>query len=123
MAQVRITHPIPADLNHDCDSMHIENYELEEVMLPLERREAPRKAIRIVIRGRNFRAVAQPLTAVVGRTPVHYIRIAPDERSLEGLLLSEPEPGSFVDVMLGDQDSARHPVPVELARIRRIVPQ
>ncbi len=122
MVQIRVTHPIPPNLNHDCDRVHIDNYELEEVMLPVQRREAPRRAIRIVIRGRNLRAVAQPLAAFVGKTPVRHLRIAPDERSAEGLLLTEPEPGSFVDVMLGDQDAARHPTPFESARIRRIEP-
>ena len=120
MAQIRITYPIDPKLNHDCDRMHLENYTLEEVMLPADQRQEARKAIRIVIRGRNLRSVAQPLFARVGETPVRFLRIAPDERSVEGVLLEEPARGSYVEVMLGDEDNVRHPVPFEPAQIKRI---
>lgn len=120
MVKIRITHPIPPELNHDCDRIHIESYHLEEVVLPATKKEKPRKAIRIVIHGRNFRAVAQPLFAFVGKIPVNFLRIAPDERSVEGILLHEPEVGSYVDVILGDEDAARHPIPLAPARIERI---
>jgi hypothetical protein len=120
MATIRVTHPIDPKWNHDCDRMHLESYALEEVMLPVSNRRAPPKAIRIVIRGRNLKAVAQPLTAFVGKIPVQFLRIAPDERSVEGLLLTEPPAGSHVEVFLGEEDAARHPTPLDTARIGRI---
>lgn len=120
MAKVRVTHPIPPELNHNCDLMHIENYQLEEVIVPRTKREPTRKAIRIVIHGRNFRACAQPLIAFVGKIPVSYLRIAPDECSIEGILLNEPKKGSHVDVILGDEDAVRHPTPLDPSRIKRI---
>jgi hypothetical protein len=120
MDKIRITHAIDPRLNHDCDKMHISQYEMEEVMLPPNKKEKARKAIQITIRGRNFKAVAQPLFATVGKTPVHFLRIAPDESSIEGLLLQEPEEESFVDVILGDQDHARHPTLMRRDMIRRI---
>ncbi|MCK9593114.1 MAG: hypothetical protein M0Q91_14000 [Methanoregula sp.] len=118
--KVRVTHPIPPELNHNCDLMHIESYQLEEVMLPATKREPARKAIHIVIQGRNFRAVAQPLFAFVGKIPVRYLQIAPDERSVDGVLLDEPEAGSSVKVILGDEDTAQHPTPFKPVMIRRI---
>lgn len=120
MATIRVTHPIDPKWNHDCDRMHLESYALEEVMLPGRDRRAARKAIRIVITGRNLKAVAQPLTAFVGKTPVQFLRIAPDERSVEGLLFIEPEAGAHVDVFLGDADAARHPTPLDVRNIKRI---
>jgi len=120
MKNIRMTHPIDPELNYNCDLMHIESYHMEEVMLPATKKEEARKAIRIVIQGRNFRSVAQPLFASVGKIPVEYLRIAPDERSIEGLLLKEPESGGYVDVILGDQDAARHPTPVDKNKIVRM---
>jgi hypothetical protein len=120
MPNVRITHSIPADLHHDCDRMHIEGYEMDEVLLRHDERDEMRKAIRVVIRGRNFKAVAQPLVAFVGKAAVQFLRIAPDERSVEGILLEEPKRGAPVEVILGDQDAARHPLAVDPARIVRI---
>ena len=120
MLNVRITYPIPPGLHHDCDRMHIDGYEMDEVLLPAGRGDSMRKAIRIVIRGRNFKAVAQPLVAFVGKAPVQFLRIAPDERSVEGILLEEPQRGAPVEVILGDQDAARHPAAVDPARIVRI---
>lgn len=119
MDKIRVTYPIPKELNHDCDRMHIDSYELEEVVLPAIKKEQPRKAIRIVIHGRNFKAVAQPLFAFVGKIPVSYLRITPDERSIEGVLLKEPEAGSSVDVILSD-DAVRHPTLYDPVRIKRI---
>jgi hypothetical protein len=120
MPQIRITHPVPAELNHDCDRLHLDAYEMQEVILPELGREKMRKAIRIVIRGRNLKAVGQPLVAFVGKATVQFLRIAPDERSIEGILLEEPQRGAHVEVMLGDQDFARHPTGVDPAKIGRI---
>lgn len=120
MPEIRETQRINPDLNHDCDRIHLEDYQLEEVILPATKRGPARKAIRISIQGRNLRAVAQPLIASVGKIQVRYMRIAPDECSLEGVLLQEPEAGSFVEVILGDQDAARHPIPVDPAKIKRV---
>ncbi len=119
MPKIRVTHAIDPRLNHDCDLLHIEDYELREVVLRTKD-HAARTVIAIVIRGRNFRAVAQPLLAIVGDIPVSYLRIAPDERSIEGILLEEPPKGSFVDVVLGDEDHARHPTPFEPTMVQRI---
>jgi hypothetical protein len=120
MSKIRITHKIDPKFNHDCDGIHISSYSLEEVILPLNKKEKARKAISIVIRGKNFKAVAQPLFVVVGKTPVNFLRIAPDECSVEGILLQEPENESFVDVILGDQDHARHPIAFNKSMIKRI---
>jgi hypothetical protein len=120
MTPIRVTHPIPAELNHDCDRMHVDSYEMQEVVLPEIGHEKLRKAIRVVIHGRNFKAVAQPLVAFVGKAPLQFLRIAPDERSVEGILLEEPQRGAPVDVILGDQDAARHPAMVDPAKIIRI---
>ena len=120
MVKVRVTYPIPPELNHNCDLMHIEDYQLEEVIMPATKRSAARKALRIAIRGRNFRACAQPLSATVGKVTVSYLRIEPDERSIEGILLSEPEKGSNVEVILGDEDAVRHPTPFDPSMIKRI---
>jgi hypothetical protein len=119
--KIRITHPLDPKLNFDCDGIHIEEYSLQEVMLPPNQKEKrARKAIQIIIKGRNFKSVAQPLMAFVGKTPVHFLRIATDERSIEGILLDEPEEGANIDVILGDQDHARHPVALKKNMIARI---
>ena len=120
MKNIRISHPISPELNHNCDLMHIDSYQMEEVMLPPTKKEQAKKAIRIIIKGRNFRAVAQPLFAFVGKVPVKFLRIAPDERSVEGILLEEPRPGEHVDVILGDQDATRHPTGVDTNQIKRM---
>jgi len=119
MPEIRVRHAIDPKSNYDCSRLHIEGYELREVVLPASRKRKERRAIAIVIRGRNFRAVAQPLLAYVGEIPVRYLRIAPDERSIEGILLEDPPERSFVDVVL-DDDHARHPMPVDPAMIQRI---
>src|SRR5215213_1284586 len=120
MARIRVTHPVSPELHHNCDEMHISAYELEEVMMPATQRDKAHKAIRIAVTGRNFRAAAQPLFVYVGKTPVQYVRISPDERSVEGILLHEPEDGAFVDVVLGDQDHVRHPAPFKKDMVRKI---
>jgi hypothetical protein len=74
---------------------------MEEVIVPLLRDRRDVKAIRVTVRGRNFRAVAQPLIIFVGKTPLQFLSIAPDERSAEGLLLAEPEAGAFVESAAG----------------------
>ncbi len=119
MPKIRVTHPIDPKLNHDCDKIHIANYELKEVILPPVKGQKARKAIAIKIFGRNFRFVADPLIAYVGDVLVRYLRIAPNERAIEGVLLKEPEKGSFIDVILGD-DHARHPTPINPKKIVRI---
>ncbi len=103
----------------DCDRLHIDDYSLREVRLPTQFGRG-KKAIEIVIRGRNLRAMAQPLVAFVGNEPVQYTRIAPDERSVQGLLLKEPERGARVRVLLGDLDAAQHEVPFNPAMVARI---
>jgi hypothetical protein len=120
MKNIRMTHPVDPKLNYNCDLMHIESYHMEEVMLPATKNEKTRKAIRIHITGRNFKSVAQPLFALVGKIPVKYLRIAPDERSVEGILLEEPQPGEYVDMILADEDAARHPTPVDTNKIVRM---
>jgi hypothetical protein len=103
----------------ECDRLHIDSFELREVVLPTTVRQKSRKAISITIRGSNFRAVAQPLVAFVGEIPVRYIRIAPDEQSITGILLEEPTEGMFVDVILGDEH-VRHSEPFLPSKIKRI---
>jgi len=120
MANIRITHALDPKLNHRCDAMHIEDYTLEEVILPSTPREKARKGVHVVIKGKHFKAVAQPIRAFVGKVPVRYIRISPDEQSVEGILLDEPEDHAYVDVVLGDQDHARHPRPFSREMIKRI---
>ena len=120
MPNIRITYPIDPRHNHDCDGIHISSYELKEVIMPATPRKKAHKPIHIVLTGKNFKAVAQPLFVLVGRTPVQYVRISPDEKTVEGILPGVPEEGSFVDVILGDQDHARHPEPFTKERIRKI---
>ncbi|AYB33744.1 hypothetical protein [Chryseolinea soli] len=120
MANVRITHAVDPKLNHNCDAIHIADYVMEEVILPPTQKEKARKCVHIVVTGKNFRAVAQPLFAFVGKTPVRFLRISPDERSIEGILLDMPEDDAHVDVVLGDQDHARHPRPFKKEMIKRI---
>jgi len=122
MADIRVTHSVDPKHNHDCDRIHLDDYEMEEVLLPARPDRPHRNAIRVVIRGKNLRAVAQPLYVLVGGEPLQFLRIAPDERSVEGVLLATPRQGAFVDVHLGDQDAARHPRPVETAAIKRLGP-
>ena len=93
MPKIRISHPIDPKLDHDCDRMHLESYEISEVTLPASTRREEQKAFSIVIHGRNLRVVADPVYATVGKLPVKFLRFAPDERSLEGVLLEEPRRG------------------------------
>ncbi|MFX0125472.1 MAG: hypothetical protein ACFFAE_17760 [Candidatus Hodarchaeota archaeon] len=118
--KIRITYKIDPKLNHDCNLIHIEDYDLKEVILPKDKTMESRKAIAITIRGRNFKAVAQPLRALVGDISIRYLRIAPDEKSIVGILLKEPPKGAYVDVILGNLDHARHPDPFNPSMIKRI---
>ena len=120
MKNIRISHPLDPKLNHQCEGMHLRSYSLTEVILPASRKAPARKAISIVIQGENLRSCAQQMFAFVGKVPVKYLRIAPDERSIEGILLSEPKPESYVEVILGDQDHVRHPLAFHTGLIRRI---
>jgi hypothetical protein len=103
----------------ECDILRIDEYELREVLFPVEKEEM-RRVIAIVIRGRNLRAMAQPLVAHVGEIPVRHLRIALDERSVEGILLHEPKEGAYVEVILGETEQARHPTPFDPSMIHRI---
>jgi len=120
MTQVRLSKPRDAGHQDDCDLIHVGGYEMQEVILPVLRDRRDVKAIRVTVHGRNLRAVAQPLVVFVGKTPLQFLRIAPDERSVDGILLAEPDPGAFVEVHLGDQDAARHPDPVSPRAIKRL---
>jgi hypothetical protein len=120
MTEVRVSKPRDADQGDDCDLIYVGSYEMQEVILPVLRDKRDVKAIRVKVQGRNLLAVAQPLVVFVGKTPLHFLRIAPDERSAEGILLTEPDPGAFVEVHLGDQDAVRHPVPVSPQAIKRL---
>lgn len=112
-------HPDEFDRIDECDTLRIDGYELREVLFPVEKGEM-RSVIAVVIRGRNLRAMAQPLVAYVGDIRVRHSRIAPDEQSIEGILLQEPKEGAFVEVRLGEAEQARHPTPFSPSMIRRI---
>ncbi|MFX0199163.1 MAG: hypothetical protein ACFFCW_23820 [Candidatus Hodarchaeota archaeon] len=120
MSEIRVTRKIDPKLGHDCDRVHIENYILREVLLPEKGNKKARKAIAIRINGRNLRAVAQPLRVFVGGVQVRYLKHFPNEQTIEGILLEEPEKGAHVEVILGDEDHARHPTPFDPAMIERI---
>jgi hypothetical protein len=120
MAELRTTNRLDPALQHDCDAIHIDGYRLREVTLPEGLRQGGQRAVEIVIYGRNFQAVGQPLVARVGEVPVRFLRIAPDERSVEGLLLEEPEEGARVQVFLGDADAAQHAQAFDPSQIERI---
>jgi hypothetical protein len=123
MAQVRISPAFDPRQGSACDFIQIYDYTMEEVLLPASASRPSRKAIQVVVRGTNLKAVAQPLFVLVGDQALHFVRIASDERSVEGVLLAEPKAGVFVEVHLGDQDAARHPHPVDLARVKRLGPE
>lgn len=105
---------------HDCDRIHIASYELEEVILPVVGKNKNVKAISVTVNGRNMKAVAQPLIVFVGKQTLRFLRIAADEKSVEGILLKEPKLGDSIVVQLGDQDAARHSQPVNPKLIKRI---
>jgi hypothetical protein len=104
----------------NCDRISISSYEMDEVILPVVGKSHNVKAIRVKVHGRNLKAVAQPLVVFVGKQMLRYLRIAPDEKSVEGILLHEPSPGDSVVVHLGDEDAARHPQTIDLKSIKRI---
>jgi hypothetical protein len=120
MAQIRISQPIGPNNPHRCDLIELSDYEMEEVLLPASVDRPKRKAVRVTVHGRNLKAVAQPLLVYVGGELLRFIRIAPDERSVEGILMDEPKAGAHVEVHLGDQDATRHPLPVDPAKIKRL---
>jgi hypothetical protein len=120
MLQIRVSKPRDVGHQDDCDLIYVGSYEMREVILPVLRDRRDVKAIQVTVHGRNLRAAAQPLVIFVGKTPLQFLRIAPDQRSAEGILLNEPDPGAPVEVHLGDQDAARHPDPVSPQAIKRI---
>lgn len=120
MADIRTSRVVDPKQPRECDLIQLYDYDMEEVLLPADAKRTARKAIHVRIRGENLRAVAQPLIAFVGKEPLRFLRIAPDERSVDGVLLAEPAQGAHVEVHLGDQDAARHPQPVDLSRIKRM---
>jgi len=120
MADIKLSNPRGSDRDHDCDRIHLDDYEMEEVLLPSG--PSVRKVIRVVVRGRNLRAAAQPLLVFVGGEMLKFTRIAQDERSAEGILLSEPRAGAFIEAHLGDTDGTRHPRAVDPAGIKRLGP-
>lgn len=120
MSAISVSEAVSHDKGCDCDRLHVDSYEMEEVMLPSTNNEDARKAIRVVVHGRNFIACAQSLVVLIGNRPLKYLRISPDERSVEGILLEEPEAGATINVYLGDQDATKHPVTLDLSIIRRI---
>lgn len=120
MPQIRDLIALDPDSQHDCDRIHIQSYEMDEVILPSVGGKRNVKAIRVTVRGRNLKAAAQPLMVFVGKEMLRFTRIAPDEISAEGILLTEPNSGDSIVVQLGDQDGARHPQPVDTKAIKRI---
>ena len=121
MAQLRTTHRLDPELARSFDGLHIDSYEVREVVLPKWfARGRGKRALEIVIRGRNLQSVAQPLVAFVGGVPVSHLRIASDERSVDGLLLKAPRKGARVRVELGDQDAVQHAHPYDPADVVRI---
>jgi hypothetical protein len=132
MPAIRTTDRLNRKLGHDCDLVTIDDYSLREVRLPesfaplddAAGRRALRlgreTAIEVVIEGRNFALGAQPISAFVGNAPVHYLQVAPDERSLHGLLLQAPRKGSRVRVQVGDVDVVQHARPYDPASVDRI---
>ena len=104
----------------DCDRIIISSYEMDEVILPVVGKRQNVKAIRVKVQGRNLKAVAQPLTVFVGKQMLRYLKISEDEKSVEGILLEEPNPGDAIIVHLGDEDAARHPQTVDPKSIRRV---
>ncbi len=120
MINIREILPIDPKSQHDCDRIHIESYEMEEVILPVLNKKQNVKAVRMVIHGRNLKATAQPLVVKVGKQLLKYLRISPDETSVEGVLLNDPEPDARVEVHMGDQDAARHHLIVTRKNIQRL---
>ncbi len=120
MINVRKIQPLDPKLQHACDRIHIESYKMEEVILPALKKKQNVTAIRMVVHGRNLKSVAQPLIVMVGKQPLRYLKISPDETSVEGILLQDPEPDALVEVYLGDQDAARYHTPVKKGNIKRL---
>jgi hypothetical protein len=104
----------------ECERMRIDDYRLDEMVLPSNVRASVRKVIRARIFGRNLYERAIPLLAFVGKTPVKYLRIARDGRSLEGALLEEPPRGAYLRVSYAGAEAVTHPKPFDPADIKRI---
>ena len=119
MPQIRNLVAHDPDHQHNCDLIDITSYEMKEVVLPTFKKKKNVRAIQVTVHGRNLKAVAQPLMVFVGDQMLKFMRIAPDEKSVEGILLNEPKPGDSIVVQLGDQDAARHPQPVDAKAIKR----
>ena len=120
MIQLRKLQPIDPKMMHQCDGLDICRYEMEEVILPLLHGKTNVKAIRVVVYGRNLIAGAQPLSVKIGEHYLKFLRIAPDERSVEGILLADPKPKSKLRVQLGDQDSVEFYQEIDTKKIRRL---
>jgi len=120
MPQIRDLKALEPNSQHFCDRIHIESYEMDEVILPILRKKKDVKVIRVAVHGRNLKAVAQPLMVYVGEQLLRFLRIAEDENSVEGILLNEPKSGDSIVVQLGDQDGARHHQLVDIGAIKRI---
>ncbi len=120
MSTLRVTRPVDPKTGHICNQMSLDKYSIREVILPKTKKRKTRKALEITVSGRNLRAIAQPLFVFVGKVSVRWIRISPDERSVTGILLTEPEQGSIVKVQLGEMDQVAHPDPIDPAIIKRI---
>lgn len=120
MDNIRVTHPFNDGSNHICGEMHLEDYEMKEVILPPTEGSEAVKAIAITIYGKHFRYSPAPLEAFVGDIPVEYLQISLDQNSIEGVLLTEPVEGANVDVILGELDHVRHPTTIKLENIQRI---
>jgi hypothetical protein len=110
---------LPENAPPACDALRVLSYELDEVLLPATRRRDARTAVRIVIRGRNFRDRAVPLWATVGDVPVQQLRLDEATQTLEGVLLAEPRRGSRVRVSYADMEYVEHPEPFDPAKVRR----
>jgi hypothetical protein len=119
---IRISQAVDPKNPPRCDLIELTDYQMEEVLLPASPQRPSRRAIHVTVRGRNLKAVAQPLLVYVGEQLLQYLRIASDERSVDGVLLEEPKQGAFVEVHLGDQDATRHPTPVDPQKVQRLAP-
>ena len=107
---------------HPCDALDVLDFELQEAVLRggASGREEDATVVRIVIRGRNFRNGAVPLTARVGDVVVELLRLDEGAQTLEGVLLREPERDARVRVSYLDMEWVEHPVGYDPERVVRI---
>ena len=75
---IRITYAIGSQLNHDCDKIHIDSYEMQEVVLPTDRQGIRPFTLRPQLQS------SAAITPTCNVEQVQFLRIAPDERSVEG---------------------------------------